>query len=74
LDALLIDRPTASPVRDADRSALEELVGVDQARTMRHQLTRPRHDRATRMEGRIDWNDLALEEKEDVDVHSKNPR
>lgn len=73
LDALLNDRPAVSPIGDADRSALEELVGVDQARTMRFQMTRPHLDRGSRMEGWLDGNALAFEEKEDVDVHSKNP-
>lgn len=74
LDALLNDRPAASPIGDAERSGLEELVGVQEARSMRFQMTRPRQDRALRMEGRMNWDDMALEEKEDVDVHSKNPR
>jgi hypothetical protein len=74
LDVLLNEPPAASPAGDSDRAGLEELVGVDQARLMRHQLTRPRHDRALRMEGRANWNDSALEEKENADVHSKNPR
>jgi len=74
LDVLLNERPAASPAGDADRVGLEELVGIDQARTIRRQWTRPRPNRALQIEERMDWNDRAVEEKEDADVHSKNPR
>jgi hypothetical protein len=74
LDVLLNEHPAASPVGDSDRAGLEELIGVDQARSIRQPLIRPRQNRALRMEGRMNWDDMALEEKEDVDVHSKNPR
>jgi hypothetical protein len=74
LDALLDGRPTAALIRDADRSALEELVGVREARSMRFLLTRPFPQRTSHQDGRTDRNILAFEEKEDADVHSKNPR
>lgn len=74
LDILLKEGPAASPGGDADRAGLEEFVGVDQARSLYMQSTRPRHDRASRIEERMDWKDRAVEEKEDADVHSKNPR
>jgi hypothetical protein len=74
LDILLNKSQAASSVGDADRAGLEELVGIDQARSLRRLSTRPRHDRASRVEEQMDWNDRALEEKEDADVHSKNPR
>jgi hypothetical protein len=74
LDAFLDGRPAAALIRDADRSALAELVGVQEARSMRFLLTRPRPDRASPKAWQIDGNSLTFEEKEDVDVHSKNPR
>ena len=58
----------------ADRAGLEELLGADQARSLRLQSTRPRRDQAIWMEGRMDKDALAFEEKEDADGYSKNPR
>jgi hypothetical protein len=74
LDALLNDRLAASPVRVDDRSALEEIVGVQEARSMRLLLTRPRQEKASATEGWTVRTVLTIEEKEDADVHSKNPR
>ncbi len=74
LDALLNERPAESAAGHADRAGLEELLGADQARSLRLQSTRPRHDQAIWMEGRMDKNALAFEEKEDADGYSKNPR
>jgi hypothetical protein len=74
LDALVDDRPAAALIRDADRSALEELVGVQEARSMRFLLTRPRPDKASATEEWTVRAGLTIEEKEDADVHSKNPR
>jgi hypothetical protein len=74
LDALLDGRPAAVLLRDADRLALEELVGAQEARTMGRLLTRPGLVRASAKDGWPDRNILAFEEKEDADVHSKNPR
>ena len=74
LDALLDGHPAAALIRDAERSVLEELVGVQDARSLRFLLTRPFPERASPKDGRIDGNFLAFEEKENVDVHSKNPR
>ena len=74
LDALLDGRPAEALIRDADRSALEELVGVQEARSMRFLLTRPLPGRTFPEDGRTDRTILTFEEKEDADVHSKNPR
>ncbi len=74
LDVLLDGRPAAALIRDTDWLALEELVGAQEARTIRSLLTRPLPERASLTEGRIVGNFLALEEKEDADVRSKNPR
>jgi hypothetical protein len=74
LDVLLNERPAASPADDPDRAGLEELVGVDQVRSMRLQSNRPRHDRAVRMAGRLEGSGSNLEDKEDADVSAKNPR
>jgi hypothetical protein len=74
LDTILNDRLAESAARNSDRAGLEELLGADQARSLRLQPTRPRHNQAIWMEGRMDKDALAFEEKEDADVHSKNPR
>jgi hypothetical protein len=74
LDALLSDRQAASSDRDAERSALEEIIGVQATRSMRFPSTRTLPERTSHQDGRTDRNILAFEEKEDVDVHSKNPR
>jgi hypothetical protein len=74
LDILLNKGSTAPSAGDADRAGMEELAGIGQARSLRRPSIRPRYDRASRVEERMDWNDRALEEKEDGDVHSKNPR
>jgi len=53
LDAL-DDRPPAAFMDDADRSALEELVGADGVKHIRLQLTRFLRELAYPKEGRID--------------------
>jgi len=74
LDVLLNEHLAASLAGDSDRAGLEELIGVDQAHSIRQPMIRPRQDRALRMEGRMNWNDMALEEKEYADVFTKSPR
>ena len=74
LDALLDGRPAVALIRDTDRSALEELVGAQEARAMRFLLPRPLPERIFPKDGRTDRYILMFEEKEDADVHSNNPR
>ena len=74
LETLLDGRPAAALIRDTDRSALEELVGVQAARTMRVLLPRPHPERIFPKGMRTDRDVLAFEEEEGADVHSKNPR
>jgi hypothetical protein len=74
LDVLLNERPVASPVTDADRTGLEEILGADQVRLLGTKTTRLRRDSAIRIDGRMDGKGSSLEDKEDADVHSQNPR
>ncbi len=74
LDALLNERPAESAAGNADRTGLEELLGADQARSLRLLSTRSRYDQAIWREVRMDKDVLAFEGKEDADGHSKNPR
>jgi hypothetical protein len=74
LDVLLDERPAAFPVTDADRTSLEEILGADQVRLLGTKSTRPRRDSAARIDGRTEGRGSSLEDKEDADVHSQNPR
>jgi hypothetical protein len=74
LDFLLDGRQAAALIRETDRSSLEELVGVQAAGTMRFLSPRPFPERIFPKDGRTDLYILMFEEKEDADVHSKNPR
>ena len=74
LDVLLNERSAAFPVTDADRTGLEEILGAAQARALYVPSSQPRQDRTVRMQGRGNWDESAMEDKEDVDVPAKNPR
>ena len=74
LDSLLSERPTDSMAAGADRAGLEEILGAAQARALYAPSARPRQDRINRMEGQGNWDESAMEDKENADVHAKNPR
>jgi hypothetical protein len=74
LDVLLDKRPAAFPVTDADRTGLEEILGADQVRLLGTKMNRLRRDSAARIDGRMEGGVSNLEDKEDADVHAKNPR
>jgi hypothetical protein len=74
LDVLFDERPTASSVANADRTGLEEIIGADQVRLLGTKTIRPRRDAAARFDGWIEGRGSSLEDKEDADVHAKNPR
>jgi hypothetical protein len=70
LDVLLNGHQGADPAAGADRTSFEEILGADQVRLLGIKSTRPRHDRAIRMAGRMEGSGSNLEDKEDADVHS----
>jgi hypothetical protein len=74
LDVLLNERSAASPVANADRTGLEEILGADQVRLLGTKTTRPRRDSTIRIDGRMEGRGSNLEDKEDADVPTKNPR
>ncbi len=74
LDVLLNESPADFTAAGAERTGIEEIVGVGQARLLYAPSTRLRHDRSVRTNGRGDWDESAFEEKENADVLEKNPR